>query len=94
MQTVANLLVTVLVGASAVSAYPAAKFEAIARVANYADLQQAKRELSKKSTFNAKAQRISTSGVNAFVPPNFKAGDQRGPCPGLNALANHGYLLT
>jgi hypothetical protein len=32
------------------------------------------------------------SGVHAFQPPNFEAGDQRGPCPGLNALANHGYI--
>jgi hypothetical protein len=21
-----------------------------------------------------------------------QSGDQRGPCPGLNAMANHGYL--
>ncbi len=32
------------------------------------------------------------SGEHEFVPPNFAAGDVRGPCPGLNALANHGYL--
>ncbi|GLB39248.1 putative peroxidase, family 2 [Lyophyllum shimeji] len=25
-----------------------------------------------------------------FIPP--RRGDQRGPCPGLNTLANHGYL--
>ncbi|KAH7014282.1 Chloroperoxidase [Microdochium trichocladiopsis] len=31
-------------------------------------------------------------GVHEFRPPNFAQGDQRGPCPGLNALANHGYL--
>lgn len=30
------------------------------------------------STFNPTAQRVSTSGINAFVPPNFSAGDQRG----------------
>lgn len=44
------------------------------------------------STFNAKEQLVDVHGEHAFVPPNFKAGDQRGPCPGLNALANHGYL--
>ena len=51
-------------------------------------------KLKKKAsaTFNAAQQLISTSGEHAFVAPNFKAGDQRGPCPGLNALANHGYL--
>ncbi|KAH7030654.1 uncharacterized protein B0I36DRAFT_243142 [Microdochium trichocladiopsis] len=46
----------------------------------------------KRATFNAQQQRISTSGEHAWVEPNFEAGDQRGPCPGLNALANHGYL--
>ncbi|KAM0545827.1 hypothetical protein ACHAPJ_011154 [Fusarium lateritium] len=50
------------------------------------------RKEKRAATFNAKEQRISVSGKHAFVPPNFKAGDQRGPCPGLNALANHGYL--
>ncbi|KAI7771419.1 hypothetical protein LZL87_010859 [Fusarium oxysporum] len=42
--------------------------------------------------FDAKKQRISVSGEHEFLPPNLKAGDQRGPCPGLDALANHGYL--
>ncbi|KAL6719045.1 hypothetical protein ACLMJK_003280 [Lecanora helva] len=42
--------------------------------------------------FDPKAQYVSTTGAHAFIPPNFAAGDQRGPCPGLNALANHGYL--
>lgn len=40
--------------------------------------------------FDATAQRISTTGANAFVPPG--PGDIRGPCPGLNALANHNYI--
>ena len=44
------------------------------------------------TTFNPEAQHISTSGIHKFVPPDFARGDQRGPCPGLNALANHGYL--
>ncbi|KAM0815535.1 hypothetical protein AB5N19_01333 [Seiridium cardinale] len=42
--------------------------------------------------FDQTAQRIRTDGEYTFVPPDFDAGDQRGPCPGLNALANHGYL--
>ncbi|KAF5706718.1 Aromatic peroxygenase [Fusarium mundagurra] len=41
--------------------------------------------------FDSKKQRISVSGEHEFLPPNLKAGDERGPCPGLNALANHGY---
>ena len=40
--------------------------------------------------FNAAEQYISTTGANAFVPPG--SSDLRGPCPGLNALANHNYL--
>ncbi|KAM0811378.1 putative Aromatic peroxygenase [Seiridium cardinale] len=48
---------------------------------------------TKRSTiFNAQQQRINVSGEHAWKAPNFAAGDQRGPCPGLNALANHGYL--
>ena len=34
----------------------------------------------------------SVTGEHEFQPPNFDGGDQRGPCPGLNALANHGYI--
>jgi hypothetical protein len=33
---------------------------------------------------------ISVSGKHAFQAPGEK--DQRGPCPGLNALANHNYI--
>ncbi|PVH72679.1 Cloroperoxidase [Cadophora sp. DSE1049] len=43
-------------------------------------------------TFNERLQHVSTTGEHAFVAPNLAAGDQRGPCPGLNAMANHGYL--
>jgi hypothetical protein len=32
------------------------------------------------------------SGEHSFIPPDFENGAQRGPCPGLNALANHGYI--
>ncbi len=42
--------------------------------------------------FDAEAQEVSTTGEHAWEAPNFAKGDQRGPCPGLNALANHGYL--
>jgi Peroxidase, family 2 len=41
--------------------------------------------------FNATAQYVSTSGQYAFVAPDLST-DQRGPCPGLNAMANHGYI--
>jgi hypothetical protein len=46
--------------------------------------------LKKRVPFDAASQYISTSGEYAFVPPT--STDQRGPCPGLNAMANHGYL--
>ncbi|KAJ7114931.1 Chloroperoxidase [Mycena epipterygia] len=36
------------------------------------------------------AQLIDVSGANAFLPPG--EGDFRGPCPGLNALANHNFI--
>lgn len=32
------------------------------------------------------------TGDHAFQMPDWDAGDVRGPCPGLNVLANHGYL--
>ncbi|KAH8201371.1 hypothetical protein TruAng_004454 [Truncatella angustata] len=48
--------------------------------------------MAKETVFNAQQQRIDVTGDHAFIPPNFAAGDQRGPCPGLNALANHGYI--
>ena len=38
----------------------------------------------------SESQLVSTSGANAWAAP---APDEiRGPCPGLNAAANHGYL--
>jgi hypothetical protein len=52
-----------------------------------------KRLLGVAPGFNANSQRVSTTGDHAFVPPNFDAGDVRGPCPGLNAMENHGYLV-
>jgi hypothetical protein len=40
--------------------------------------------------FAAAAQYVDTTGEHAGKAPG--EDDQRGPCPGLNALANHGYL--
>ncbi|EOD52616.1 putative oxidase protein [Neofusicoccum parvum UCRNP2] len=40
--------------------------------------------------FDPKDQLIDVTGTHAFVHPH--PGDARGPCPGLNALANHGYI--
>lgn len=41
------------------------------------------------TTFN-KNQLINVTGEHAYAPPG--PGDIRGPCPGLNALSNHGYF--
>ncbi|KAI9710050.1 MAG: hypothetical protein M1812_007514 [Candelaria pacifica] len=41
------------------------------------------------TTFD-KNQLIDVTGDHAYAPPG--PGDIRGPCPGLNALSNHGYF--
>ena len=41
------------------------------------------------TTFNEN-QLIDVTGVHAWKAPG--PNDLRGPCPGLNALANHGYF--
>ncbi|KAK2016858.1 oxidase [Colletotrichum eremochloae] len=46
----------------------------------------------KRLLFDPMTTPIDVSGEHRFIPPNFEKGDQRGPCPGLNALANHGYI--
>jgi len=46
----------------------------------------------KRVSFDPASQYVSTTGQYAFIPPDFTAGDVRGPCPGLNAAANHGYI--
>ncbi|KAF7128512.1 hypothetical protein CNMCM5793_003300 [Aspergillus hiratsukae] len=49
-------------------------------------------ELRKRLLIGSMSKPIDVTGVHAFQPPNFENGDQRGPCPALNALANHGYI--
>ena len=44
----------------------------------------------KRLLFDFTNKPVDVQGVHAFHPPT--TGDQRGPCPGLNALANHGYI--
>ena len=41
------------------------------------------------TTFNTN-QLVDVTGEHAWAPPG--PNDIRGPCPGLNALANHGYF--
>jgi Peroxidase, family 2 len=40
--------------------------------------------------FDAAQQYVSNQGTHAFVTPS--GSDQRDPCPGLIAMANHNYL--
>jgi hypothetical protein len=50
-----------------------------------------KRVSTPRSTgFSASEQYVSNKGEHAFVAPG--SSDLRGPCPGLNAMANHGYI--
>lgn len=44
------------------------------------------------TVFDPTTQFVSNSGAHKYVAPDFKKGDLRGPCPGLNAMANHGYI--
>ena len=50
-----------------------------------------KRVLGVAPGFNAAAQYVSTTGQYTWVAPGPL--DARGPCPGLNAMANHGKFL-
>ncbi|KAJ7615795.1 Chloroperoxidase, partial [Mycena rosella] len=44
----------------------------------------------RRSTFDSAAQYINVTGPHAFSPPG--PNDMRGPCPGLNSLANHNFI--
>ncbi|KAF2088265.1 Cloroperoxidase [Saccharata proteae CBS 121410] len=57
-----------------------------------ANSQPSKRLNGINPGFNAEQQLVDVSGDHAYQPANFAAGDLRGPCPGLNAMANHGYV--
>ncbi|KAF7934444.1 hypothetical protein BELL_0091g00160 [Botrytis elliptica] len=92
---VTTIVALLALTASEVAAYPRLAAEHAERLAKS---QLGKRStatrdpLQKRVSFDAASQYVSTTGEHAFVPPNFGAGDVRGPCPGLNAAANHGYI--
>ena len=44
----------------------------------------------KRQLFKPAAHPIDVSNAHAFVAPGVS--DLRGPCPAMNALANHGYI--
>ncbi|EOD48621.1 putative oxidase protein [Neofusicoccum parvum] len=92
------IALSILASSTEVLGFPRLAVEQLAAVAeqqgeNLPRLLKEKHEKLKRQTgFDAGAQTVSTTGEHAFVAPNFAAGDQRGPCPGLNAAANHGYI--
>lgn len=94
-----TILSTVALCVSQVAAFPAAALEYAAKAerdasaaASIAEAVAAHKANYRAPIFDPTTQYVSNQGANAFVPPNLNAGDQRGPCPGLNAMANHGYL--
>jgi hypothetical protein len=95
MKYIATLLGAYALG---VNAFPAMMFdiaeresksvEEIARSINEGTLEP--KSLEKRVGFDPATQYVSTTGTHAFVAPG--PSDLRGPCPGLNAMANHGYI--
>lgn len=84
---------------SQVTAFPAAAIEYAAKAerdanaaASIANAVAAHQANYRAPGFDPATQYVSNQGQYAFVAPNLAGGDQRGPCPGLNAMANHGYL--
>ena len=45
---------------------------------------------SKRQDFNPTLQHVDVSGAHAYIAPG--PSDLRGPCPAMNAAANHGYI--
>ncbi|EME38644.1 chloroperoxidase-like protein [Dothistroma septosporum NZE10] len=72
--------------ASTAVAYPA--LEQAASSAEFKEYQ--KQEKRQTLGFDAASQIVSTTGDHAWQAPG--ANDIRGPCPGLNSMANHGYI--
>ena len=98
-----SLCLTAL-AATTVLSFPSRMFDASAftdeEKRNVADIKAAieadaeKRAVETRAqyttAFNAAQQYVSNQGQHAFVAPG--PNDLRGPCPGLNAMANHGYI--
>jgi hypothetical protein len=87
MQLLACLSLTI----SFVCAFPTAENVAKLGLSGH-DLDNVVTRLQHNKRLVSNGRPIEVSGKHEFQPPNFDRGDQRGPCPGLNALANHGYL--
>lgn len=47
-------------------------------------------DLSRRQSFDPASQHIDVSNAHAYQAPG--PADLRGPCPAMNAVANHGYV--
>ncbi|CAI7597002.1 unnamed protein product [Penicillium pancosmium] len=83
---------------AAVSGFPdlhggSATHQGLHKKCPFADIpENAANKHDKRFLFDSMKSPIDITGDHEFQPPNFENGDQRGPCPGLNALANHAYI--
>lgn len=76
---------------SAVQAFPFAALDQLAaRGAKPGDGIFRRQSPQSIPPFDAQEQYVSNTGDHAFTAP--APSDNRGPCPGLNAMANHGYF--
>ena len=102
MKTIAIFAATVALHSANVAAFPGKMDQLMGPLYTEAFKHKAKRQIDPTAPqgagvmpatpppFDAAAQYVSNQGEYAFVAP--EATDQRGECPGLNAMANHGYL--
>jgi hypothetical protein len=93
-------LAALALSANEVIAFPSRMFDLsfseeekrnIAGIAATIELEGKERRQLIQPTFDASTQYVSTTGQYAYVAPT--SSDLRGPCPGLNAMANHGYSV-
>ncbi|KAG9112986.1 hypothetical protein FRC07_007819, partial [Ceratobasidium sp. 392] len=87
MRSSALLILVAAIGSSL--AFPGPNKESTLKECPFAKVRRQTQDPA-AGVFDPAKQKVNVSGTHAFQPPT--PGDLRGPCPGLNALANHGYL--
>jgi len=96
--SITNLAIFGLSAGQLAQAFPAGLSDAVVngmlkedQKRNVGDCPFAKRQApGVRPPFDPALQYVSNTGEHAFRAPS--STDRRGPCPGLNAAANHGYL--
>lgn len=89
--SITNLAIFGLSAGPLAQAFPAGLSDAVAGMNQKRDCPFAKRQApGVRPPFDPTLQYVSNTGKHAFRAPS--STDRRGPCPGLNAAANHGYL--